>query len=205
MRPTFRIVGAIAALIAAGLLVVLALDAHAWSTRLPADDLRFRHDALTPGLWKPNERIPFHLDRVVLGIGDDLAYRRALRAFRVGRPLEPLNGTDVAARRIRAQIALQELLDSPAGNNRRSQAANLVGVLAFGAATQDAAHRITFLNNAIASFRTAIQLDPANDDALFNLEYALGQLKEAADEQSGSDTRLGQRGGAGLAEPGHGY
>ena len=73
------------------------------------------------------------------------------------------------------------------------------------AATQDVSQRITFLNNAIASFRTAIELDPTNDDALFNLEYALGQLKEAAQQQAGPNQRFGQQGGAGLAEPGHGY
>jgi TPR repeat len=78
-------------------------------------------------------------------------------------------------------------------------------VLAFAAATQDVSQRITFLNNAIAAFRTAIELDPTNDDALFNLEYALGQLKEAADQQAGPNKRVGQQGGAGLAEPGHGY
>jgi hypothetical protein len=204
-RRAARIAGALAALVAAAVFVGLALDAHAWSTRLPADDLRFRHDALSRGLWEPKQRTPFHLAAHLLGVHEDIAYRDALRAFRVGRPLEPLTNTEVTARRIRAQIALQDLIERSHNKRRRSQAANLVGVLAFAAATQDVSQRITFLNNAIASFRTAIELEPTNDDALFNLEYALGQLKEAAEQQGGPNQRFGQRGGAGLAEPGHGY
>ena len=200
-----RVGGAVVALVAAALLVGVALDAHAWSRRIPADDLRFRHDALGKRLWEPEQRTPLHLTQHVLGVGNELAYRKALQAFRVGRPLEQLTNTVAAARRIRAQIALQDFIEHSRDDRRRSQASNLVGVLAFAAATQDVSQRITFLNNAIASFRTAIELDPTNDDALFNLEYALGQLKEAAEQQAGPNQRLGQKGGAGLADPGHGY
>jgi hypothetical protein len=204
-RTTLRIAGAVVALLAAALFVAVALDAHAWGTRIPADDLRFHHDALSKGLWQPEQRTPLHLTQHVLGIGNDLTYRNALRAFRVGRPLDPLTNTTTAARRIRAQIELQDFIEHSNNSIRRSQASNLVGVLAFAAATQDVSQRITFLNNAIAAFRTAIELDPTNDDALFNLEYALGQLKEAAEQQAGPNKRLGSQGGAGLAEPGHGY
>jgi len=204
-RAAIRAGGALLALLAAAVFVAVALDARAWSTRMPADDLRFRHDALSENLWAPSQRVPFRVARKVVGVGNDVTYRDALRDFRVGRPLEPLIGTDVAARRIRAQIELQQFIERSHNDRRRSQASNLVGVLAFAAATQDVSQRITFLNNAIASFRTAIELDPANDDALFNLEYALGQLKEAAEQQGGPNKRVGQQGGAGLAEPGHGY
>jgi hypothetical protein len=200
-----RVGGAVVALLAAALFVAVALDAHAWGTRLPADDLRFRHDALSEDLWTPEQRTPLHLTQHLLGVGNDLAYRRALQAFRAGRPLEPLTSTAMAARRIRAQIALQDYIEHARDPRRRAQASNLVGVLAFAAATQDVAQRITFLNNAIASFRTAIELEPTNDDALFNLEYALGQLKEAAEQQAGPNQRVGQKGAAGLADPGHGY
>ncbi len=189
----------------AALLLLLAVDVRTWSTRLAADDLRFQHDALAPRLWHPGELTPFGLDRSVLGINDDLAYRRALLVFRVGRPLEPLLSTEATALRIKAQLALASVIQHEGDAARRSQAANLVGVLGFAAATQDVGQRITFLNNAITSFREAIVLNPANDDALFNLEYALDQAKEAANQQAGANQRLGQRGGAGLRDTGHGY
>ncbi len=206
MRPTIlRVAAAVACVAAAAFLVLLAVDARAWSSRVPADDLRFRDNPLAQGLWHPRELTPFRLDRAVLGLDDDLLYRRAMRAFRNGRPREQLYSPDVTTRRIQAQIALEKFLETATDPERRSQAANLLGVLGFAAATNDVAQRITFLNNAIASFRQAIALDPSNDDALFNLEYALGQLKETAEQQAGPQTRVGQHGAGGLRDTGHGY
>ena len=190
---------------AAVMLVLLALDARAWSSRLPADDLRYRRDASASKLWSPHELSPFGIDRMVLGLGDDIAYRRALREFRIGRPLEPVFTTAATTHRVQAQIALTDVMATPGQATRASQAANLLGVLGFAMATQDTAQRETFLNNAITAFRQAIALDPGNDDALFNLEYALDQLKGSGEQQAGGSEKLGQRGKAGLKPTGHGY
>jgi hypothetical protein len=192
-------------LVAAVVLVLLAIDARAWSSRFPADDLRYRRDASAPKLWSIGELSPFGLDRKLLGIGDDLAYRRALREFRLGRPLEPVFTTAATTHRVQAQIALTDVVATPRHATRASQAANLLGVLGFAMATQDVGQRATFLNNAITAFREAIALDPTNDDALFNLEYALDQLKGSGEQQAGGSERLGQRGKAGLKPTGHGY
>jgi hypothetical protein len=198
--------GAAAVCVAAAVvLVLLALDARAWSSRFAADDLRYRRDPSAPKLWKPNELSPFGLDRKVLGIRDDIAYRKALREFRLGRPLEPVFTTGATTHRVQAQIALTDVVGAPHHATRASQAANLLGVLGFAMATQDVAQRVTFLNNAITAFREAIALDPTNDDALFNLEYALDQLKGSGEQQAGGSERLGQRGKAGSKPTGHGY
>jgi len=200
-----RWIAAAACLVAAAMLVLLALDARAWSSRLPADDLRYRRDPSTHGLWQPRQLAPFGLARGVLGLGDDLAYRRALREFRIGRPLEPVFTTAVTTHRIEAQIKLTNVLANTRDAARASQAANLLGVLGFSMATQDVGQRATFLNNAVTAFRRAIVIDPANDDALFNLEYALDQLRGSGEQQAGGNNRLGQGGRAGLKPTGHGY
>lgn len=200
-----RGIAAAACLVAAAMLVLLALDARAWSSRLPADDLRYRRDPSTHGLWQPGQLAPFGLARGVLGLGDDLAYRRALREFRIGRPLEPVFTTAVTTHRIEAQIKLTNVLANTRDAARASQAANLLGVLGFSMATQDVGQRATFLNNAVTAFRRAIVIDPANDDALFNLEYALDQLRGSGEQQAGGNNRLGQGGRAGLKPTGHGY
>jgi hypothetical protein len=192
-------------LAAAVVFVLLAIDARAWSSRFPADDLRYRRDASAPKLWSIGELSPFGLDRKLLGIRDDLAYRRALREFRLGRPLEPVFTTAATTHRVQAQIALTDVVASPRHATRASQAANLLGVLGFAMATQDVGQRATFLNNAVTAFRRAIALDPSNDDALFNLEYALDQLKGSGEQQAGGSERLGQRGKAGSKPTGHGY
>src|SRR5207247_2702983 len=145
------------------ILVLLAIDSRAWSSRFPADDLRYRRDASAPKLWNIGELSPFGLDRKLLGIKDDLAYRRALREFRLGRPLEPVFTTAATTHRVQAQIALTDVVATPGHANRASQAANLVGVLGFAMATQDVGQRATFLNNAVTAFRQAIALAPTND------------------------------------------
>jgi hypothetical protein len=200
-----RIVAAAVCLLATAFFLLVAFDAHAFERRIGADDLTFRHEAIGRGLWRPRELAPFGATRAVLSADDNLLYRRALFAFRVGRPRESIYDQATTAKRIRAQVALQKFLATSSDDRRRSQAANLIGVLGFAAATQDAGQRVTFLNDAIASFRTAIELDPANDDAYFNLEYALDQLKEATEQEGGSGKRLGGTGGAGARETGHGY
>jgi hypothetical protein len=200
-----RLIGAVACLAAAAFLVLLGIDARAWGTRVPADDLRFRHATLAHHLWDARQLAPFGVARKVLEIDDDLLYRRARRGFRVARPRDTLFDQGVTTRRVRAQVALEQFLAASTDDHRKSQAANLIGILGFAAAVQDAGQRITFLNDAIASFRNAIALDPGNDDAFFNLEYALDQLKEASDQQAGSGKRLGGTGGAGERDTGHGY
>jgi hypothetical protein len=204
-RAVARAIAAVVCLVVATFLVLVAVDAHAWGKQLPADDLRFRHQALGYHLWQRDDLAPFGAARELLGIDDDLLYRRALRAFRVGRPREPLFKQGVTTQRIRAQIALQKFYAATHDTHRKAQAANLIGVLGFAAATQDAGQRVTFLNDAIASFKRAMLLDPSNDDAYTNLEFALDQLKEAAEQQAGSGKRVGGSGGAGERDTGHGY
>jgi len=200
-----RAAGAAVCLAAAVILLLVALDARAWSSRFPADDLRYRRMPTAHGLWQPRELSPFHVDRSILGIGDDISYRKALREFRLGRPLEAIFEPQVTTHRVFAEIALTNVIRSTTDHARASQAANLLGVLGFAMATQDVGQRATFLNNAITAFRAAIALDQSNDDALFNLEYALDQLKGGGEQQAGGSDKLGRGGRAGFKPTGHGY
>jgi hypothetical protein len=191
--------------VAAALLVLIALDAHAWSTRLPADDLRYRRDASASHLWRPSEVVPGAFTRRVLGIGDDLAYRRALRDFRLGRVTEPVAAPAITNHRIAAQVELTHIADTSTNARIRSQVDNLLGVLGFGLGTQDFGQRKVFYNNAITAFRSAVVLDPTNDDAFFNLEFALDQVRSTGEQQAPGSAQLGHRGHAGLKPPGKGY
>jgi hypothetical protein len=195
---------ALLCLAGAAFFVLLALDARAWGTRIAADDLRFRHQTRSH-LWQRTDLAPFGAARSLLGVDDDLLYRRGLLAFRVGRPREPLFLQAVTTQRIRAQIALQKYYNQSHDALRKAQAANLIGILGFAAATQDAGQRATFLNDAVSSFKRAMLLDPGDEDAYYNLELALDQLKETSEQQAGSGKRVGGTGGAGLRDAGHGY
>jgi hypothetical protein len=206
VRRSVRLVGAGLCLAAAGLLLLFAADVREWGKRMATDDLRVAANPLPANLWRPQEVAPFGLARAVLGIDDDIRYRRALKLFRLGRPRENLTGKLPAALRAKAQIALGEVAESGHDRRRRSQAANLLGILSFSLAVRDPSLTTTFLENAVASFREAMALDESNADARVNLEYALYQLKGGQDQLPKGSDRAGQpRGNAGLAKPGRGY
>jgi tetratricopeptide (TPR) repeat protein len=201
-----RVVLACLVLAAAAFLLLLARDVRGWSARFAADDLRYRANPVPGNLWQPEQAAPFGLGRDVLGIQDDIDYRRALRSFRLGRPLESnLYGVKTASLRAQAQVQMAEVADHGNDLPRRSQAANLLGVLGFAMAARDLALRDTFLRDAIASFRQAIALDPTNDDALFNLEFALQEQNVAEEQQQRGSSDSNAGGNAGLKAPGHGF
>ena len=205
MTRILRAVGAVACLAAAALLLLFALEARDWGKRMATDDLRFDASPLPTKLWQPVEVTPFGLTRGVLGIGDDVQYRRAVRLFRLGRPLENLTARSFESLRAQAQVSLGDV-DQGNDRARRSQAANLLGVLDLSLAVQDSSLATTFLADAIGSFRHAMALDESNADARFNLEYALYELRSGEDQLPRGTDRPGQPGGrAGVARPGRGY
>jgi hypothetical protein len=196
--------GAVLCLAVAAMLVLLAVDAHAWQTRMTADDLRFRANPMDENLWRPRQHT-LGLARRLLDLDDDLAYRRAVREFRAGRPTELTFSPETTAHRAQAQIALTQIGRDDANPLRASEEENLLGVLGFALATQDTSQARTFLNNSVTAFRNAIDRNPGNEDALWNLEYALGQLKGSNPQEAGGRDRFGQRGEAGIKDPGRGY
>jgi len=206
MSRTMRFVAAGACLVLAVGLLLFAVDARRWGKRMAADDLRFAANPLPANLWRPAEVLPFGVARGVLGIDDDLQYRRAVKLFRLGRPRENLSGKLPAALRAQSQIALTEASETGADRKRRSQAANLLGILSFSLSVRDPSLATTFLQNAVANFRAAMALDETNEDARFNLEYALFQLKGGDDDTPRGQDRPGEPNGtAGLSEAGRGY
>ncbi len=206
MTRIVRSLGAVVCLATAAFLLLFAVDARGWGKRIPADDLRFAANPLPPKLWHPVEVAPFGLTRGVLGINDDVRYRRAVRLFRLGRPLENLSARSFESLRAEAQVALSDVEQGVNDRTRRSQAANLLGVLDFSLAVRDSTMATTFLTDAIGNFRDAMALDDSNADARFNLEYALYELRSGEDQLPKGTDRPGQPGGhAALAQPGRGY
>jgi hypothetical protein len=201
-----KVVGAVVCLAAAAFLLLFAVDARDWGKRMTTDDLRFAATPLPPSLWHPAEVAPFGLARNVLGINDDVEYREAVRLFRLGRPLENLTARSFESLRAQAQVALSKVESSGSDRARRSQAANMLGVLDLSLAVRDSTLATTFLADAIGNFRDAMALDDSNADARYNLEYALYELKGGEDQLPKGTERPGQPGGnAALAQPGRGY
>jgi hypothetical protein len=204
------LLGAAAALALAVAFALVATDVSRWPGALKAGDARYRTNPDEAGLWRPDELAPRRLARDLLGLDDDLAYRRAVQGLRVAR-LEGPSVTDpnLSLLRSDAQARLLEIMESEGDPARRSQAANLMGVVALVSLVAEERDRAILFSTAVRSFRRAIALDPGNNDAKYNLELSLQrgrqlQLSEAAGGKDPAPGGQGQR-GAGTGDPGSGY
>jgi hypothetical protein len=195
--------------LAAGVIaLLLAVDVGRWNTAFARDDVRFRFAPTRTDLWHPAAIVPYDPAKRLLGVGDDLLYRDTLRRFFLARPhANKWTQTDIDRIRSEATVALAQYIREGKDRHRRSQAANLLGVIGLGlASTDDPGQRLRFLLFASRSFRGALTMDQGNEDAKFNLELALRLLKQQPTSTGGGAAHgPGRGGGAALAKPGHGY
>jgi hypothetical protein len=204
-----RLVLAGAALVAAAFLAVLALDVGRWEQTVTRDDLRFEKTPSRFDLWRRDEILPFGVAREVLALEDDLAYRRAVRTFWRSQPRAGVQvGPKAVVLRARAQLLLERIANTDPDRRRRSDAANLLGVLSTSAQRFDVGNRgPKLLERAVTNFRNAVKLDPSNEDAKYNLELFLRAI--AYDPIIGEEP-TGPRHGreapvAGISNAGTGY
>jgi len=209
VRKPLRIAAAAVALVLAVGCALVATDVLLLQNGVRTGDTRFASGSVGKDLWRPHQLLPFGATASLLGVEDDVAYRRAIRAFVLGRPREqPFRDTDLLALRGQAQDELQAIVDGDESAQRKAEAANLMGVLGFANAAIDTDQAYQYLSEAIGRFRQAIAFDPSRDDAKYNLELALTRIKSTPRPQAQRgprDTRGGTGGGAGTGEAGSGY
>jgi hypothetical protein len=190
-------------------LLLLALDVGRLRTALPKDDVRYRSQPEAT-LWQPSEIVPAGAARALLGVDDDLLFRRALRGVRLSHPEQPgFSDPAYVVHRNEASAWLTDIVQGDDDPARRSAAANLLGVLSFADAIADYENRGRLLGSAAGRFRQAITFDPGNADAKYNLEHALSRSQglELAEAGGGTAPSPGGKGarGAGAGDPGSGY
>ncbi|MGH3134302.1 MAG: hypothetical protein ACRDNY_11280 [Gaiellaceae bacterium] len=208
-RRTALVVGALACFGVAALLFLLAADVARWREAMTAGDVRYQASP-EADLWQPDERVPLGIAGGILGVEDDVSFRRAVRALRLAR-LEDgtISDPELALRRNEAQARLEAISTGGDTRQRRSRAAGLLGVLGIARLATEAQDRVALLESTIASLHRALDLDPSNADAKFNLELALQrgrgiQLTEGAGGTNPAPGGAGAR-GAGAGDPGSGY
>jgi hypothetical protein len=194
----------------ASVLLMLAVDIGRWSDAMAADDVRYRAEPEGADLWQPDTVLPFGAAKRLLGTGDDVAFREALRALRLGRlDLGITSDPELALNRGEARARLQQVATEGGDRVRRSRATNLVGVIAFATSLTEARDQSAFIQDAAAAFQTAIELDPDNAEAKANLELALqrGRALQPTEAGGGPNPSPGGSGakGAGAGDPGSGY
>jgi hypothetical protein len=200
----------VAGLVLLGLAVLLAVaaeDARTWPDRLREGDVRYRAVPSAGDPWPESRRTV----RTLLGVNDDLRYRRALWAYRVSEQRVRAAQQEFGGAELRAQVEtlLGGLAASDTDPVRRSSAATILGVLAYGEYVRSSRGGSVFLQRSLRSFREAIQLDPSNDDAKFDLELLLELVASSRGETGGTAGGPGgpetDVGGAGITRPGEGY
>jgi len=187
-----------AAAVGLALAVVLALfarDALAWRTAL-------RDGHVTSPAWLPGDPA-----RALLGLGDDVALRRAVRAYRVA--LATPYGYDQGATRDQVRAGAEVRLSDVASGRHSaaaSQAGTLLGVLVERAGKVEGG--VTADDRAQAAFTAAVERDAQNADAKYDLELLLRRTR-ARSTRHGAGNGAGSRGrgrkGAGAGTPGRGY
>jgi hypothetical protein len=195
-------------LVVALVAVLLATDALRWQQRVRVDDARFAAAPEQSDLWNLRALFPFPPARSIIGLDDDLAYRRATRAFVLGRPrLESYTDTESITQRTRAQVMLADVVDGDQTPSARAEAANLLGVLRLVSTFLDPPQATTYLTGASERFRQAIAFAPEHEDAKYNLELTLLRLRDqlAQSGLGGQATQGGVGSGSGARRPGSGY
>jgi hypothetical protein len=201
-------------LVLAGAAALLASDVHGWQRTLRTDD------ALRT-VSSPPVRFPFSAAERLLGVGDDVALRRAIDLYRRNVSVLPRfdNAAAVAVARAQAEDALASIAR---GGNRAhaSQAETLLGILAFGDLKPVSTNPFGIPENptaapgpdqvdaSIADFQDAVRDDPTNTAAKYDLELMLRLLvaqgvRVGTSNQSGTSST--GRHGAGGGVPGQGY
>jgi hypothetical protein len=183
----WMLVAAAACVAFAAVAALASLDARSWRDAAGRDDGR-----------PPATRLPADPVGRTLGLEDDLAFRRALRAFAaapVPRPGAFDNGEAASRAVARATVALAVAAES--GDPRLvSRANDLLGVLAVRSGAVDA---------ALGRFQDAIHADAQNVNAKRNLETLVRILVDFG-IRSGATAGSGRGGrGAGASPPGTGY
>jgi hypothetical protein len=211
---------ATALLVVAVGLVLLALDAGRWGDAVRDGDEQAVVGQVDPAGWDAGSILPGDPARRLLGVEDDLAFRRT-----VARAIEAAAlGASTRTRKPRSQAetALARVVHGDSSHARASRAADYLGVLLYSdpATPQRAvspyqnpnelpssAAAETPEQKALAEFETAVLLDPANANAKRNLEAMLQQRQPPGRQgtpRAGSGERIGSK-GSGSRAAGRGY
>lgn len=202
-----RVAGAVVAVGLAVALALLARDVWAWQSSLGRGDVSSQYRLVSTRAWQPSETMPFHLARGLLDLGDDVADRTALELY---VHAENTTGGGVAYDRARGQAeAALARIERTADPHRASQAATLLGIMAFQDVSRALPGQPSSVQRTYDEFLNAVRLDPGNEAAKFDLELLLqirkvpGEGRRAANGAAAALT--GQGGGAGIGPAGRGY
>ena len=187
---------------------LFAVDVLRVGDSVTEDDVRFQaKPTIQAGLFDDPGILPGHIAAEAVGLEDDLRYRRAVWLYARANPSNTTVYLSPAQEALRASLE-PKLIDASRAETdprRRSRLLNLLGVVAMSRYAVDPADRSNTVRAAIDSFTNAINTDPTNADAKFNLEIVLRDFFHQVAPASAPDR--GRLGGnvAGVGRDGSGY
>jgi hypothetical protein len=188
-------------------LVLLARDVDRWETTMLAGDVAA--SASGPSARRPpeaNETLPFSPARGLLGLADDVSFRRAVALFRRAYPRDDEfeRSVEGGVARIRAETALAGVIRTDGDRRRASTASNLLGILTVVDAATAPTGGVA-IDRSVVEFQSAIRLNPSNAQAKANLEL-LYQRNTSTNAVRGRERlQRSAHAGANASEAGHGY
>jgi hypothetical protein len=204
-------------------LVLLAHDTWRWGRAVSDGDRRAAVEQVGPDTWSASTVLPSSVVRGVLGVNDDLDYRRTVASAIREIILAPTAQGASAKQAVVVETALARLSQTDPNPVRASRAADYLGLLLYAERNnpqnvispyqnaKDAASGKTRDDTpeekARVEFELAVRLDPANDDAKRHLELLLHQVvppSERISPRPGSGEQLGSK-GSGSRPAGYGY
>ena len=205
MRPAAGAAAVAALVLVAAVLVALAADVLRWDRQIRDADIAYGAGAAAT--WEPNTLLPRGVSSSLLGVGDDVAYRKAVDRFWRSKPRDPIRVFEDLTRRSAAERVLVQTFTNDGNPTRRSQLAVLRAALMLEEGRNSPTQRQVFVRRAIEQLERAVILDPSNDTAIYDLELSLKLLRASGSGVAGSgDTRSPLPSpGAGSATSGSGF
>lgn len=189
-------------------LVLVAVDVLRVSGHVTSDDVRFQARPTMPsGLYDEPGFLPGKAASKAVGLEDDLRYRRALWLYARANPSNTSVYQTPEQEALRASLE-PKLIDAARAEHdprRRSRLLNLLSLASMSRYAGDPSDRANIVRAAIGNLTTAIEIDPENADAKFNLELILRDFFHAVAPAAAPDR--GRLGGnvAGVGRDGSGY
>jgi hypothetical protein len=189
MRASWKRPAAIAGIVAlvalAVLTAALAIDLLRSDRHVEAADVKFTTRVDRSVSWTPDTLLPAAVSKGILGLGDDVRYRKAVQRFWLSEPRAPLRQFSDVTRRAGAERELAELSEGSGKPAHRSLLATMRGGLLLEEARSTPSQREVFVRRAIEQFQLALTLDASNDDAIHNLELSLKLLRQTGQGDAG--------------------
>ena len=175
LRPVGGVVAVAALVVAAAVLVALAADVLRWDRQVRDGDAAYT--ARAAASWEPDTLLPRGVSASLLGVEDDVAFRRAVDQFWRSEPREPhprVRGRDPPERGRAQPRADGRPRPEPRAPARLT---TLRAALLFEEARNSPTQRQVFVRRAIEQLQRAVTLDPTDETAIYDLELALKLLR----------------------------